>query len=88
MEEANIFTASHSLTGVFNVGWGDIVRINELAHLVRNATRSSSPVNHLPTRPGDIYASQSDPSQLAAAGFTLRTALREGVERTLAAPLH
>ena len=81
---ANIFAAAHGLTGSFNVGRGDTVTINALAELVLRATRSSSTVTHLPARPGDIYASQSDPGRLSQAGFVLRTTLAEGIARTLA----
>jgi UDP-glucose 4-epimerase len=83
--EANIFAATHALTGVFNVGRGDTITIKELAQLVCTLTGSQSPVVNLPRRSGDILASQADPSRLAKEGFTLETTLKQGVGRTVAA---
>ncbi|MBN1153253.1 MAG: SDR family oxidoreductase [Dehalococcoidia bacterium] len=82
--DANVFAATHGLTGVFNVGRGDTITIESLISVVRQATGSQSAVMHQPPRSGDIYASQADPSRLALAGFTLGTTLKQGIERTIA----
>ncbi len=83
--EANVFAATHGLTGVFNVGRGDTIAIEELAQLVCSATGSQRQVVHQPARSGDIYASQADPSRLAREGYTLNTTLEQGIESTVGA---
>jgi UDP-glucose 4-epimerase len=82
--EANIFAATHEFTGVYNAGRGATITICKLADIVRSVTGSKSPVVNLPQRPGDIYASQAGPSRLEREGFSLRTTLEEGIERTTA----
>jgi len=82
--EANVFAATHEFIGVHNVGRGDTITIIELADIVRSVTGSQSLVVNLPQRPGDIVASQADPSRLASAGFRLSTTLEEGIGRTVA----
>jgi len=83
--EANVFSATHEFTGVYNVGRGDTITISELANIVRLVTGSQSPVVNLTARAGEIYASQADSSRLTRAGYVLRTTLPEGVGQTVAA---
>ncbi len=55
--------------GVFNAGYGHSISILELAKKIIKLTSSSSEIKFLPSRPGDIRHSMSDPSKLFAAGW-------------------
>ncbi len=57
---ANVAALKSRATGQFNIGTGRSVTIKELAHMILELTKSSSPVRHGPTRPGDIRHSRAD----------------------------
>ena len=56
-------------TGVFNVGYGRRITINELATKIIEITGSSSTIEHLPERAGDVRDSLAAIDQLTSAGF-------------------
>ena len=83
---ANILAAAGTLTGIFNVGTGRAVTINELAGDIITVTggenRRLAPVYTAP-RPGDPRVSLADTEKAAAAGFVPSYSLRAGLEATL-----
>ena len=81
---ANLWVASHQdLVGTYNVATGTTVTVLELANTIRRILGSSSPVAHLPPRPGDIRNSWSDPGKLFATGFRPQNDLQAGLQATL-----
>lgn len=67
---ANVFFALQSdATGVFNVGYGRQLTINELAAAIRRLTGSRSRVEHAGPRQGDVRHSLAAVDKLRAAGF-------------------
>lgn len=68
---ANVFLATHEEpTGVFNVGYGRRITINDLAQKIIDLTGSSSTIEHLPVRAGDVKHSLACADKIKAAGFT------------------
>ena len=65
--------------GVFNTGYGHSISILELAKKIIKLTNSSSEIKFLPSRPGDIRHSMSDPSKLLAAGWKPRFNVTSGL---------
>ncbi len=64
--KANILAAQNSeLNGVFNLGTGKSVSINQLVKLVIELTGSKSKIQYLPERKGDIKHSLADISETA-----------------------
>jgi UDP-glucose 4-epimerase len=67
---ANAFLAEHEdLTGVYNVGYGRRITVNDLAQKIIELTGSSSKIEHKPVRAGDVKHSMASVDKLTAAGF-------------------
>lgn len=71
------------VTGVFNVGYGGQITINDLANELIKAAASSSRILHAPERAGDVRHSRASADRLRAAGWAPRHTLDEGLARTL-----
>ena len=81
---ANIMAAESAATGVYNIGTGTSVSVNELAMKIVSAMgRQMEPV-HAPPRPGDIRLSVADISRARAFDYQPRTVLEEGLLKTVA----
>jgi UDP-glucose 4-epimerase len=81
--EANILAAESDATGIFNVGRGEGISINELARLIiRLIGNSVEPVYEEP-RPGDIRHSLADISRARGFGYNPRYNLEAGLEETI-----
>jgi UDP-glucose 4-epimerase len=78
------YVAEHpEVTGVYNVGYGGQITINDLANIIIDAAGSTSKVVHLPERPGDVKHSRSCADKLRNAGWTPKYTLEEGLKTTL-----
>lgn len=73
------------VTGTFNAGYGGQITINDLAQEIIRITDSSSTIEHLPTRAGDVRHSRADVGKLTDAGWQPGHALAEGLTRTIEA---
>jgi len=70
---------------VYNVGNRQAVNVNELVHLIEQATGRTAQRELLPAQPGDMLETCADVSDLeAAVGFRPATPLGEGVARFVA----
>ena len=82
---ANAFAAENlALEGVYNVGYGQQLTINELARRILQETGSSSQIRHEEPRSGDVRHSLASVEKLARAGFEPRGSLEQGLRDTLA----
>jgi len=81
--EANILAVESDATGIFNIGSGDRVSINELARLVLEILGKDLEPQHLEPRAGDIRHSLADIALAKTFGYTPRHSLSEGVRRTI-----
>jgi UDP-glucose 4-epimerase len=82
---ANIAAAfSQDACGVFNIGSGTRVTINELARLIQEAAGTEVGQEFAPPRPGDVRDSLADISAAKKAfGFSPETNLADGLARYL-----
>jgi UDP-glucose 4-epimerase len=70
---------------VFNIGSGSATTVTEVARLLSEVTSRPVRAVRKEIRPGDIRHSRADISKaIDKLGFTPKTSLREGLERTLA----
>jgi nucleoside-diphosphate-sugar epimerase len=70
---------------IFNLGSGTATKVNEVARMLSETTVTPIRAARKDSRPGDVRHSLADISKATAKlGFTPRTSLREGLERTLA----
>ena len=80
--EANILAAESNASGVFNIGRGKSITINELAQFViKLAGKNVEPVHREP-REGDIRHSLADISKARTFGYEPRYNLEKGLEKT------
>ncbi|MEO1236491.1 MAG: NAD-dependent epimerase/dehydratase family protein [Planctomycetota bacterium] len=81
---ANAFMAEHAEhTGVYNVGYGRSITINQLARKLIDLTGSSSTVEHRAARAGDVQHSRAAIDRLLATGFTHVGDFETGLARTV-----
>ena len=82
---ANLAAMESETSGVFNVGMGGKLTINELARVILEAAGSTSRVAHGPPAQGDIFASQADITRITQGlGWAPESDFREALEWTVA----
>ncbi|MBI0446534.1 GDP-L-fucose synthase [Deinococcus sp. DB0503] len=85
LADACLFLLRHvSAPGPINVGTGQDLSIRELAELIRDVVGYTGELVFDPSKPDGTPRKLMDVSRLAALGWTARTGLREGIEKTLA----
>ena len=72
-----------SASGVFNVGYGATMTINDLARHVLDLTGSRVGVEHLPPRAGEVRHSRASVDRLVAAGWRVQDRRLEGLRATI-----
>jgi UDP-glucose 4-epimerase len=75
--------ASANASGVYNVGYGRAWSVNELVRKIIALTGSTSPVEHLPARAGEVRHSLASCERLADAGFRLEDRREQGLAATI-----
>ncbi len=80
---ANVFMAQSSFTGVYNVAYGDRITINDLVNKIKTITGSSSEVEHLAERPGDVKHSMAAVDKLNGTGFRTQSDFYTGLAATI-----
>lgn len=82
--KANVFLAENpEYTGVYNVAYGGSITINDLAKKIIEYTNSSSKIEYLPPRAGDVKHSKAAVDKLAATGFKPSSDFEQGLEKTI-----
>jgi len=69
---------------VYNVGSDEEISIFQLANLVKEVTKSNSPIIHTAPRPDDPRRRKPDLSKIRSLGWTPKVRLKEGLELTVA----
>jgi len=69
--------------GIYNVGAGSTVTINELARQIISMTRSKSEIIHADPRPGDVKHSSADVTRMKEIGFEPKGERDEALGRTV-----
>jgi UDP-glucose 4-epimerase len=81
---ANAFLATQSaIKGVFNVGYGRRIAINDLAALICRMAGSHSKIQYVPERAGDVKHSLASVEKLHAAGFEPAENFEHGLGATI-----
>ncbi|MFH1382664.1 MAG: SDR family oxidoreductase [Chloroflexota bacterium] len=81
--EANILAAESEAAGVFNIGRGERISINQLAGLIIKLTGSNVRPDHRKERPGEIKHSLADISRARGFGFEPKWGLEKGLRETI-----
>ena len=81
--DAFILVAESGATGIYNIGGGKSVTVNELAKLINKLTgNKAAPVYH-PARPGDILHSRGDISKAKNFGYQPKYSLESGLKEMI-----
>lgn len=81
--KANIMMMDSSATGVFNVGCGSAISINDLVRTIGEVMGSDLQPEFQDERPGDVKHSRADVSRIEALGFQPDHDLQAGLEKTV-----
>ena len=81
---ANILAAESSdASGIFNIGTGNRISVNDLAKLVIRLLGKDITPSYQEPRPGDIKHSLADISKARQIGYTPRYSLEQGLKETI-----
>ena len=80
---ALILAAESDASGIYNIGIGKSITINELAELIGRLTGNNTPPAYGPPRPGDIIHSLADASKAKTFGYSPKYSLEEGLKETI-----
>lgn len=80
--KANIITAEGDATGIFNIGGGKSVTLNDLTRIILKLTGSNLEPIYQPPRLGDIKHSMADIHRAAAIGYKPKYGLEDGLRET------
>jgi len=80
--QANLLVSEKG-EGIYNVGAGSTVTINQLARQIVSMTGSKSRIVHADPRPGDVKHSSADISRIKAIGFEPDAERDEALARTV-----
>ena len=81
--EANILAAESDAAGIFNIGSGEAISINDLARLIVRLVGNEVEPVYQPPRPGDIRHSLADISRAREFGYKPKHGLEEGLKETI-----
>jgi len=73
----------NDVSGVYNVGSGNEISINELAKIIKKLTNNNIEFKYTPAIKGDIRRSCADISKIKSLGFTPGTSFEDGLQETL-----
>jgi len=81
---ANAYLAqTPGLTSVYNVAYGKRQTINDIAKNIIKLTNSSSKIEYLPVRAGDVKHSMASVEKITEAGFTPTSDFETGLQKTI-----
>jgi len=81
--EANILAAESEQTGIFNIGRGERVSINQLVRLISQLMGKNIEPAHEGTRQGDVLHSLADISRAGDFGYQPKYSLEEGLQQII-----
>lgn len=80
---ANLLAMEQEVSGVYNIGGGTSIRINELARMTTQLVGSKMAPVYVESRPGDIKHSAADISRARAFGYQPTHSLLDGLKETI-----
>ena len=81
--EANLLALNTQKTGIFNLGWGKPISVNDIYHLLQEITKFSKPAIYAPDRPGEVNQIYLDATKIKnELGWEPKVPFRRGLELT------
>jgi UDP-glucose 4-epimerase len=70
-----------SKKGVFNAGSGETIKVNRIAHLIKEYSKSRSKIVHVAPRPGEVQRLCCDARKIKALGWKPKISIEEGIKQ-------
>jgi len=67
--------------GVFNAGSGTTIKVNRIAHLIKEHLKSKSKIVHVKSRPGEVQRLCCDAGKIKKLGWKPKTSIEEGIKK-------
>jgi UDP-glucose 4-epimerase len=80
---AYLLAAESDVTGIYNIGYGKAVSVNELVKLICRLVGNNTKPVYDPPRAGDILHSLADASRAKAFGYRPKYTLEEGIKEMI-----
>lgn len=78
-----VFCVVNNIQGIYNLGTGKNISIENLAILIRRLTKSLSIIDYLNERAGDVPAGLACMKKLGKTGFNCDYSLEQGIQRVI-----
>jgi len=78
-----VFSVVNNVQGIYNLGTGVNISIKNLAQLIRNMTFSSSIIEYLPIRAGDVPVGLASMKRLEKLGFKCEFDMDQGIQNVI-----
>ncbi len=78
-----VFCILHDIQGIYNLGLGKNISIENLAKLIKRLTKSDSIIDYLPERAGDVPVGLASMTRLKEKGFKCDYTLEQGIQRVI-----
>jgi UDP-glucose 4-epimerase len=78
-----VFCVMNKIEGIFNLGTGKNISIENLAILIRRLTKSISMIDYLPVRAGDVPVGLAGMKRLEKRGFICDYTLEQGIQKVI-----
>lgn len=78
-----VFCVINNIQGIYNLGTGKNISIENLAILIRRLTKSISMIEYLPERAGDVPVGLASMKKLGKKGFKCDYTLEQGIQRVI-----
>jgi UDP-glucose 4-epimerase len=80
-DAVNAYIKVMSQKGVFNAGSGTTIKVNRIAHLIKERLKSRSKIVHVAGRPGEVQRLCCDAKKIKALGWKPKVSIEEGIKK-------
>jgi UDP-glucose 4-epimerase len=80
-DAVNAYIKVMNQKGVFNAGSGTTIKVNRIAHLIKERLKSGSKIVHVAGRPGEVQRLCCDARKIKALGWKPKISIEEGIKK-------
>ena len=80
-DAVNAYLKVVSQKGVFNAGSGTTIKVNRIAQLIKEYSKSKSKIIHVAPRPGEVQRLCCDSSKIKKLGWKPKVTIEEGIKK-------
>ncbi|MFH1710164.1 MAG: GDP-mannose 4,6-dehydratase [bacterium] len=80
-DAVNAYLKVVSRKGVFNAGSGTTIKVNRIAHLIKELSKSKSRIVHIKSRPGEVQRLCCNAGKIKKLGWKPKASIEEGIKK-------